>query len=948
MKLIVSANIGLGKAENNAANQQKRTKTYARLHDALANVYNKSNYKMPDCLALQECGENADFSPAPLFERPIATDIELLKQDDSKARGVSIFTRKNFTGQIIPNTDWEDEIVAITDSYSQKGVKKEFGLKIFRQKYSIRNYIILGDFNTESSFNFGAGISEIFHSELYHKHNKNTKKTRIDRVFTNIPSVKISLVLPSIEAINKGDQESNKLGHKVYAVQIGETRTKTKGDKEDASSFVSLKKLGKKVKSTNPILADIDFDAVQQLDKMTKIDTMNFMAENMNQEALKFIEDCKIKRKGPGKKKNAILMSEVEKVEEQVLCGKKPDKALIRLVDACKNGLESVADSDGECSLLDKSSKLTKKLKELNPADIEKGKAIAERLYKNTKNTKCLWVKGLKEFRKIVCSTSNSGALDFMGLSLKMTKLLLKNKCFLKRYREICTIALENGSFPTAWKNDEISFLYKNKGSRMDGSNYRPITIAPSFGKHLERLISYMISPMDDLNRDNHACRKSSSCLTAIVDLQRKITYAKLMATDKDLKKFKAITMLSFDDIAGAFESIDHILVCYALELIFQSEERVDIAGIMMSYLDRKSKLIDRSSGESLELIKVHLLKTSPQGSILSPLLWRIYDNIFTELYKDSIKVVEEENDDIISISHLSYADDHVTIITFWVEVDDDIQSTGERMSQILCMTRETLAKATKQLGCAINPLKSENVVPKKYKDSINLDMFEEHKDQDPKIFKGKSIVKWLGFYLELTENHQIMFNEEEIKKRCNSVMHLRDQIFQYTSTISIKWRIYKMYIAPYTELYTPLVAQNLSGTGSKTSCIHDLQHRSICKAINVCQTTSRRELEVKHGEKSVEEKTQRMAIRIIEAMNLKPIGCDARINREGQATLLFPANKNERNNLINRFFLYRNLTIPETKKVKFRTKNIQIWLNKVRRKQKFYKIAYDEAKTRK
>ena len=220
---------------------------------------------------------------------------------------------------------------------------------------------------------------------------------------------------------------------------------------------------------------------------------------------------------------------------------------------------------------------------------------------------------------------------------------------------------------------------------------------------------------MDDLNKDNHAYRKGSSCLTAVVDLQKKMTYAKMMATGRDLRKFQAISMLSFDDIAGAFESIDHRLVCYALELIFENEKRANIAGIVMSYLDRSSMLIDRDSGEALELIKYHLLKTSPQGSILSPLLWRIYDNIFTALYKDSIKVIEEENEDIICISHVSYADDHVTIVTFWVEVDQELQHTCSRMSEILWTVRATLASATKQLGCGINPLKSENVVPCKF-----------------------------------------------------------------------------------------------------------------------------------------------------------------------------------------------------------------------------------------
>lgn len=410
MKLIVSANIGLGNAKKNTANEQRRVNTHARLHDALARVYNGMEHILPDILALQECGEYSDFCPSPFFGTPVATNSDLLKQEDSKARGVSIFAKNNFSGKVIDNTGWEDEIVAITDSYSQKGIKKEFGLinvyrltnknqkrtvketsdkikdilKIFKTKYSIRNYIILGDFNTESTMSFGAGISENFHTDLYHKHNSTTKKTKIDRVFTKIPRARISLVLPSIEAINKGDSESEKLGHKVYVVQIGEA--KATSSEKTAEAAVPLKRLGKKVKSENPNLVSLDFTEIQKMEKVDKIKTMNFLAEDLNKEALKFTEDCKIKRLKSNRRKNAILMSEVERVEEQVLCGKKPDKALIRLVDGCKNGLESAADSAENCSLLDKSSKLSKKLKNLNPTDLEKGKAIAERLYKNSQN----------------------------------------------------------------------------------------------------------------------------------------------------------------------------------------------------------------------------------------------------------------------------------------------------------------------------------------------------------------------------------------------------------------------------------------------------------------------------------------------------------------------------------------------------------------------------------
>lgn len=87
MKLIVSANIGLGNAKKNTANEQRRVNTHARLHDALARVYNGMEHILPDILALQECGEYSDFCPSPFFGTPVATNSDLLKQEDSKARG---------------------------------------------------------------------------------------------------------------------------------------------------------------------------------------------------------------------------------------------------------------------------------------------------------------------------------------------------------------------------------------------------------------------------------------------------------------------------------------------------------------------------------------------------------------------------------------------------------------------------------------------------------------------------------------------------------------------------------------------------------------------------------------------------------------------------------------------------------------------------------------------
>lgn len=320
----------------------------------------------------------------------------------------------------------------------------------------------------------------------------------------------------------------------------------------------------------------------------------------------------------------------------------------------------------------------------------------------------------LKDFKKAVLSTSNSGAKDVLKLSLKETKLFLSSNVFLRQYRDICLRSLTVGYFPACWRRDQIHFIYKNKGERSDAANWRPITIAPSLGKHLERLFTIMISPMNDLNYSNHAYISRRSCLTAIVKAQQKLVQAKMTAKIK-YRRGKCISILSFDDISGAFESIDHELVCYAIDKMMSKEKLARLSDFLRSYLKRNSVVIDEITGTTCAVVKKFLNKTAPQGSLLSPTLWRIYDKIFSELYMENIELYKDANDDIAAISHIAYADDHITLVTFWVEENADDQDTADRMSEIFWSVRKLLGDATSQLGCGINPLKSENVAPKRF-----------------------------------------------------------------------------------------------------------------------------------------------------------------------------------------------------------------------------------------
>lgn len=91
---------------------------------------------------------------------------------------------------------------------------------------------------------------------------------------------------------------------------------------------------------------------------------------------------------------------------------------------------------------------------------------------------------------KVLLSTSDSGARDYMNLSLKITKAVMRNNPGIRdQFRKICEGCLRVGYFPAIWCRDQISFLWKNKGEKSDPAMYRPITIAPSLGKHLEKLL---------------------------------------------------------------------------------------------------------------------------------------------------------------------------------------------------------------------------------------------------------------------------------------------------------------------------------------------------------------------------------------------------------------------------------------------------------------------------
>lgn len=264
----------------------------------------------------------------------------------------------------------------------------------------------------------------------------------------------------------------------------------------------------------------------------------------------------------------------------------------------------------------------------------------------------------------------------------------------MKRFIEIARECAYVGHFPDCWKRDVISFLFKRKGQYEKPKFWRPITIAVSLGKHLEKVVSYFLNLADDGNTQNHAYTPRKSCLTAIIDLQAHLRRARAL---KSCHKDQEIVYgVSADDIASAFESVDHRIVIYAIRCMFHNCEIIKIDRLVESYLTRESMVTDHETGQLLVVIRAFAYKTIPQGSILSPKLWRIYDLTFSLLYENSLKrlithrltelgkeplgnddpdweaitrVELEYNQAIICYAGLTaYADDHVTVVAIMIK----------------------------------------------------------------------------------------------------------------------------------------------------------------------------------------------------------------------------------------------------------------------------------------
>ena len=392
----------------------------------------------------------------------------------------------------------------------------------------------------------------------------------------------------------------------------------------------------------------------------------------------------------------------------------------------------------------------------------------------------------------------------------KITYTILKHLPInsIRNLAILFTNCLDYGYFPKAWKKAEGIMIPKQNKDPKDSGNYRPISLLPTIGKLLERIIANRIyDALEKANFFNTWQRAYRRKCEASEHLLRIHTTAKTM-----LKHRGATSVLSLD-VEKAFDSVWHNGLKYKLAQL--NLLPTIIIRFLSSFLDGRTITVKSGDYHSQP---IPLQAGTPQGSVLSPLLFLIYVN--------DIPVNPENKCDAGQ-----FADD----ISLWSS------ATGKNCKNL---TKSRLQKAIKDIEywCSkwrikLNPAKTQLITfclrKKLIKNTTTLTLFNHPiKEQNEITILGVTMNKSLSYISHCTK----------IAKKAMMKLHLlrklRGTNWGANKTMLIKF--YKQYVRPVLE-YGSVCLIDSSKTAIKK--LQTMQNNALRIAIRPPPRTSNKHL---------------------------------------------------------------------------------------------------------